>query len=332
VKRQLIIHIFAVFLLLPAMQAQGVDSLKTVHDSIEVFLPEVEVYRQPSPVVEDAFHLSKTQIIRLLWSEENHGFDGDSILPLLQLLTPGFQRDSCLVWLEEGGIAGDEARLHEAIMSNHYQLMTETYNYLGDVSHVDLSLVWYGIFRVGDAWNMLPVKPRVVLSQFQGNSGMEFDMLHNRTEGSQFMFGSPVMLDSGMVGSVDERSLRFMPGSSRDLKLKRDDPSWTLGALGAAQGFGDCPPMTNYQLMVSGQLDDRDMITTQDITLEVVDSNYTCPPELYWYGDLMGDGRPDAILMQNIPKGLRLVLFLSDIAAPGDLWRRAADWYVTFPE
>jgi hypothetical protein len=90
--------------------------------------------------------------------------------------------------------------------------------------------------------------------------------------------------------------------------------------------------MANYQLMVSGQLDDRDMITTQDITLEVVDSNYTCPPELYWYGDLMGDGRPDAILIQNIPKGLRLVLLLSDIAAPGDLWRRAADWYVTFPE
>lgn len=331
-KRQLIIHLLGAFLLLPAMQAQVVDSSNTAADSIEVFLPEVAVFLQPSPVVEDALHLSETQLIRLLWAEENQGFDGDSILPLLQLMTPGFQRDSCLVWLEEGGPVGDEVRLHEAIMSNHYQLMTETYNYLGDVSRVDLSLVWYGIFQTGDAWTLLPVTPRVVLSQFQGKSGMEFDLLHNRSEGSQFMFGSPVMLDSGIVGSVDDRPLRFMPGSSRDLKRKRSDPSWTLGALGAAQGFGDCPPMTNYQLMVSGQLDDRDMITTQDITLDVVDSHYTCPPELYWYGDLMGDGLPDAILMQQIPNGLRLVLFLSDIAAPGDLWRRAADWYVTFPE
>jgi hypothetical protein len=59
----------------------------------------------------------------------------------------------------------------------------------------------------------------------------------------------------------------------------------------------------------------------------VVDSINTCAPEVFWSGDLMGDGKPDAVLFQKQPGGIRLILYLSD-AVPNEqeLWARVAEW------
>jgi hypothetical protein len=41
----------------------------------------------------------------------------------------------------------------------------------------------------------------------------------------------------------------------------------------------------------------------------------------------MGDGKPDAVLFQKQPGGIRLILYLSD-AVPNEqeLWARVAEW------
>jgi hypothetical protein len=45
----------------------------------------------------------------------------------------------------------------------------------------------------------------------------------------------------------------------------------------------------------------------------------------------MGDGKPDALLYQKVPGGIRLILYLSD-AVPNEeeLWARVAEWRMSY--
>jgi hypothetical protein len=68
-----------------------------------------------------------------------------------------------------------------------------------------------------------------------------------------------------------------------------------------------------------------------DTLATVVDSLSSCPPEVYWSGDLMGDGKPDALLYQKISDGIRVMLYLSDAVPNEDeLWARVAEWRMSY--
>ncbi|MEY3102020.1 MAG: hypothetical protein RL558_297 [Bacteroidota bacterium] len=277
--------------------------------------------------------LSDNQLLRLDWASARWSWPSDSLVGRMLRTSMGFKRDSLLVWLEEGGPSGDVRKRVEAIRQRRYQVATEAFNYRGDIRSLDLSLFWYGIYDVEGTWSLRPVRLKVELSEFPSGSGdLEFDLKTNREQGSHFLFGSPVRLDSTDLGPVREGFSVLMPGSQSDLGsiTSRDRMfrgNYVLYATGSVQGLGaECPDLLNYQLIVGHRLAEREWAQF-DTLGSVVDSVSTCAPEVFWSGDLMGDGKPDAVLFQKQPGGIRLILYLSD-AVPNEqeLWARVAEW------
>ena len=281
--------------------------------------------------------LSDNQLIRVDWAARTWSWPADSLTGRMLRTPKGYKRDSLLVWLEEGGPAGETRKRVEAIKQRRYQIATEAFNYKGDLRGLDLSLYWYGIYDVEGIWKLRPVRVKAELSEFPSGAGggLEFDLKTNREEGSHFLFGSPVRLDSAELGNVREGSAVLLPGSQADLgsitaldRMYRGNV--VVYATGIVQGVGaDCPELGGYALIAGVRGADKEWIR-RDTLADVVDSVVVCPPEVHWSGDLMGDGTPDALMFQKTPSGIRLLLFLSD-AVPNDekLWARVAEWYLT---
>ncbi len=278
--------------------------------------------------------LSDNQLIRMEWVARTWSWPADSLTGRMLRTPIGVKRDSLLVWLEEGGPAGETRKRVEAIKQRRYQIATEAFNYKGDLRGLDLSLYWYGIYDVEGMWKLRPVRVKAELSEFPtGNaSGLEFDLKTNREEGSHFLFGSPVRLDSADLGPVREGSAVLLPGSQADLgAITARDRMYrgnvVVYATGMVQGVGaDCPELSGYALIAGVRAADNQWIR-RDTLANVLDSVVVCPPEVHWSGDLMGDGTPDALMFQKTPSGIRLLLFLSDAVPNEDeLWARVAEW------
>ncbi len=277
--------------------------------------------------------LSEDQLIRLLWVAWKYDWPRDSLVGVVHQHPKGYSRDSLIVWMEEGGIAGEERKRIAQIKARRYQIATETYNYTGDVRQLDLSLLWYGVFAQDDGhWSLGMVKPRVVLSQFQSKPGaLEFDIQHNRAQGAHFLFGSPVLLDTvrdwyhGALSYVNNMPTLF-PGTAEIFDRPNGSWMYVLLATGAVTGPGKCGGLKDYALQIRNQRSDAEIALQQNIGPQLVDSLHRCVPELFWSGYLMDDDIPDALFVQEIPDGLRLVLFLSDPAPEGQIWIKSAEW------
>ena len=281
--------------------------------------------------------LSDNQLIRVEWVARTWTWPADSLTGRMLRTPMGMKRDSLLVWLEEGGPVGEVRKRVESIKQRRYQVATEAFNYTGDIRGLDLSLYWYGIYDVEGMWKLRPARVKAELSEFpSGSGGLEFDIRTNREQGSHFLFGSPVRLDSADLGLVREGSAVLMPGGQADLgsitardKIYRGN--YVLFATGSVQGVGaECPELRDYQLILGHRMGDRNWAQL-DTLATVVDSLSSCPPEVYWSGDLMGDGKPDALLYQKIPGGIRVMLYLSDAVPNEDeLWARVAEWRMSY--
>jgi hypothetical protein len=281
--------------------------------------------------------LSNNQLIRIEWVARTWTWPADSLTGRMLRTPMGMKRDSLLVWLEEGGPVGEVRKRVEAIKQRRYQVATEAFNYTGDIRGLDLSLYWYGIYDVEGMWKLRPVRVKAELSEFpSGSGGLEFDIRTNREQGSHFLFGSPVRLDSADLGLVREGFAVLMPGGQADLgsitaRDKMYRGTYVLFATGSVQGVGaECPELRDYQLILGHRMGDRNWAQL-DTLATVVDSLSSCPPEVYWSGDLMGDGKPDALLYQKIPGGIRVMLYLSDAVPNEDeLWARVAEWRMSY--
>jgi hypothetical protein len=275
--------------------------------------------------------LSDNQLIRIEWVARTWTWPADSLTGRMLRTPMGMKRDSLLVWLEEGGPVGEVRKRVEAIKQRRYQVATEAFNYTGDIRGLDLSLYWYGIYDVEGVWKLRPVRVKAELSEFPSGSGGRT----NREQGSHFLFGSPVRLDSADLGLVREGFAVLMPGGQADLgsitaRDKMYRGNFVLFATGSVQGVGaECPELRDYQLILGHRMGDRNWAQL-DTLATVVDSLSSCPPEVFWSGDLMGDGKPDALLYQKIPGGIRVMLYLSDAVPNEDeLWARVAEWYLS---
>jgi len=118
------------------------------------------------------------------------------------------------------------------------------------------------------------------------------------------------------------------PGTAETFDRPNGSWMYVLLATGAVTGPGKCGGLKDYALQVRNQKSDAEIALSQNIGAQLVDSVYHCVPELYWSGYLMDDDIPDALFVQEIPGGLRMVLFLSDPAPEGQIWIKSAEWFL----
>jgi hypothetical protein len=183
------------------------------------------------------------------------------------------------------------------------QFLTETYNYCGAVESIDPGLLWYGVFpdnekRPTGFYNIQPVDLSIQLSKRRLSDNMEFDIVTESEERSLFLFGTNRQFPHQTVSLPDQdQKLRIIgrkvfPGQQLEISTK---PSLRLSATGAVKSVGDCPEITDYHLFVQGDLGNQDF--RQDLLPLLEDQGDCGMPEIYWFGDLTGDGIPEIILV-----------------------------------
>lgn len=192
---------------------------------------------------------------------------------------------------------------HSKMPSEEFQFLVETYNYCGAVQEIDLKLYWYGVF-LDDEMNptgMLEVRPlnlNISLSKNQAAGTMQFDILSDDQERSLFLFavnGSYPFKETQLADvlpTIGSRGKRLFPGQEWLL-----DPSsgLKLSATGSITKAGPCPEAENYTLKASLQ---KDGISLERDLKELISDYGSCAiPEIYWYGDLSGDGLPEIIFV-----------------------------------
>lgn len=172
-------------------------------------------------------------------------------------------------------------------------LLLESYNHCGDVSSINPSAFWYAFVPVKKNVLVKEVELNITLSKSRLGKEMEFDILSGAEGRSLFIIGSENALNFPEDYQEMETALRaggrqVMPGQRKILL----DEHVRISALGNVKSIdGDCPIIENYAL----SLDVNNH--TQDL-LKLLPSTGECGiPDIYWYGDLTGDGYPEIIMV-----------------------------------
>lgn len=173
-------------------------------------------------------------------------------------------------------------------------LLLETYNHCGDLSHVNPSEFWYAFVpnEKNKTISVAPVEISVCLSRNRLSKSMEFDIQTNSEQRSLFLIGAnqELSIPEHFISIEDElrtAGRQVMPGQRRLIGRNVH-----MSALGNVRSLdGDCPKIDNYRLHLF--TDNK----RQDV-LGMLSSIGDCGvPDLYWYGDLTGDGFPDIIMV-----------------------------------
>lgn len=220
--------------------------------------------------------------------------------------------------------------------SSVFNILTEAYNYCGDVSKLDPGLLWYGFYPAsekesGGNITIQPVELDVVMSKTKVGKKLEFDIETKNEERSIFLLGLNRPLDIKKIDIKDHsKNLRFsdhkvFPGQELQLNTAQGLPI-TLAATGTVASSGPCPELKNYKLLLKGAKYSKSI--TQDLTKEIVYTGQCGMPEIYWYGDFTGDGVPEIIFVSVYDEKNHFTLFLSDPTREDILVRKEAEWII----
>ncbi len=216
-----------------------------------------------------------------------------------------------------------------------YSLLTETYNYCGDVKGIDPGLIWYGIFprdeeNNGMYYRVKEVEVNVMLSKQKVGNRLEFDILTDEEERSIFLLGlnQPLPLKENNLEDVSDelrrRDRKIFPG--QQWQLTKEPTNMKLSATGSVESAGPCPDLKNYKLTLSGTK--YFLPVTQDLTQELKENGQCGMPEIYWYGDLTGDEVPEIIFVSVYEDRNRFTLFVSDPTLDNALVVQKAQWTI----
>lgn len=240
--------------------------------------------------------------------KEGYSFDG-----FIETIGLSLEQDSIIAASKKLIAAGDSAlgivaeakpeSPHTYYKDFDFQLLLETYNYCGPVDEIDLKLYWYGVFMDNEMnpTGKLAIRPlnlNVSLSKRKVGTSLEFDVLTDDEERSLFVFGVSNSFPyqeltlSDVLPTIGTRGRRLFPGQEWLL-----DPSSNLrlSATGAITKAGPCPETKEYSLKaVRGSGANE---AEQDLKSILGDYGSCSIPEIYWYGDLSGDGLPEIIFV-----------------------------------
>lgn len=213
-----------------------------------------------------------------------------------------------------------------------YTLLTEAYNYCGDIRAIDPGMLWYGYYprdeKKGELnYRMKPVELEVVKSKYSVGKGLEFDIRTGETERSIFLLGLKRPMSGGQNIKDNSDMLRFsnrrvFPGQV--ISLTHDASAVKLSATGSVETAGPCPELTSYVLLLSGKKNGQQY--EQNISQALMDSGQCGMPEIYWFGDFTGDGIPEIIFVSVYEDRNKFTLMVS--SGNDQLLEKAAEWTI----
>ncbi len=216
--------------------------------------------------------------------------------------------------------------------STTFDLITEAFNYCGDINKLDPTLLWYGFYEAaeGTKYNRIRrVEVGMMLSKTKVGTKMEFDIETTENERSMFLIGLNRSLDIESLHIADpSEKLRYTgrkiyPG--QEFILTEQD-RYKLSATGSVSSSGPCPDLKDYNLIFSGIRNGEPV--KLDIGKELQSKGQCGMPEIYWYGDFTGDGIPEIIFVSVYDEKNHFTLFLSDPSDYNPVLEKQSEWII----
>lgn len=214
-----------------------------------------------------------------------------------------------------------------------FEILTESFNYCGDVNSIDPSKIWYAMYPGESGFTVKRIELQVMLSKVKITKKLEFDIMTNRMEGAYFMFSSSKTLDTSKVYQwLPEQfpnivNTPLLPGVSGDLPPFGEginQGNVMVYATGNVIDIGKCTEVENYQLKINAQEPGREIKQTLNSLFSTMgDCNI---PELYWFGDLNEDNYTDLIFVSPGKEQNVFTLLLSDLNLQSGLYRVESEW------
>lgn len=242
-------------------------------------------------------------------------------------------RADSITQFEEKAIALENAKKVTPPLAD-YIFAVETYNYCGEITHLDPGIRWYGIYYDDDlkTYKNTRIELEVIRSKYALGSGLEFDIKSESSVTPHFMIGTKSKIDTNISiafdpSYFDSRPRSLYPGQSVNIYSEapiHDIYNFTLFATGNVTDVGLCPVMEDYKMKLTGEMNDS--LTVQDLTTDIPYFGKCGMPSIYWFGDFNKDAYPDFILASQSKEKTTFVLFVSDIRTNGKLVRKAGEW------
>ena len=215
-----------------------------------------------------------------------------------------------------------------------YIFAVETFNYCGEITHLDPGVRWYGIYYDNDmkVYRNTRIELEVMRSKYALGTGLEFDIKSESSVSPHFMLGTKSKLDTNFEVAFtnsyfETRPRSLYPGQSVNIYSSEpihDIYNFNLFATGNVTDVGICPVMENYKMKLTGEMNDS--LVVQDLTVDIPFFGKCGMPSIYWFGDFNQDAYPDFILASQGKEQTTFVLFVSDTRTNGKLVRKAGEW------
>lgn len=226
-------------------------------------------------------------------------------------------------------VISDEKMMHAA----KFQLLTETYNYCGDIRNIDPGKLWYSVYRDGPIFRIRRAELLIVKSKYSIGKGLEFDIRAEGETETAFLISSEKPLNLNWYVNLPEDHFAYnpqalMPGQKTEIYAVQSGESIynvNLMALGNVVDFQICPVITDYKILAIGEKNDN--LITQNLIPNFAYLGDCGIPEIYWFGDLNQDNYPDIIFAAVGEQGAYFILFMSDAENPKMMYRKADEWF-----
>ncbi|RCX03297.1 hypothetical protein [Schleiferia thermophila] len=213
------------------------------------------------------------------------------------------------------------------------KFLTESYPYCEDVTKIDRTYYYYGIYLEDDYYHIRPIDLSIELRKDNPRGKMFFDIKPSNGDGTLFIIGLPeVFRDWKKIKNNDfiltQINRTLTPGVR--LELYPYQPGESLGNIrlmtsGTVSTYvNDCPVVQNYRLQVELNVDVKEIF---DITNQIQYFGKCGVPDIYWFGDLNQDGYTDFILVSEYPGFSVFTLFFSQ-PNEREKFKKVAEWQV----
>lgn len=216
------------------------------------------------------------------------------------------------------------------------QLATEVLNFCGDIAQLDPGLLWYGMYfnEETQRYVLRPIQMELVVSKYKLGNKMEFDIRTGNDESAAFLVGSNQKLSTGEIVDLSQDFWQFSPRMlfpGQRIEIYPSIPgkgpdNLKIQALGSILSAGDCPEIADYKIIITGK---KGVVEyTQNLSEQMNSLDRCAIPEIYWFGDLNQDNKPDLILVTQGENQSEFTLFLSVTEEGPVLLQKSSTWTV----